>query len=131
MPLTHNAPQTQVLHLNMLNGSVSATVTKNFIDYAGLYQVCVAYNISTLAATSTVQVQPYADPDHSAVGTAIDFAPNGGSADGTVTIAAATSAQVEYSGSVFIPYGAKVTFATTVGTGTGSGTIDVFFRLEG
>lgn len=130
MSKLHNFPRTEVGHVSVLDGAFAGTVTKTFNCLAGLYQVAIAYSCASVSSASAVQIKPFADEDQAATGTAIDIAAAGGTADGTVTIATGTNAEVEWTQTdVFLPFGAQIVFSTTSATGTGS--IDVFFRTEG
>lgn len=129
MSKLHNFPHPEVGHLNILDGAFAGTVTKTFSCLAGEYMLCVAMATDSVSAASTVQVFPYANEAQSAVGGAIDFKADGGTADGTIAVAANTVASVEYSSEIFLPFGAQIVFATT--SATGSGSIDFFARTRG
>lgn len=131
MSKLHNLPQTEVIHRNVLDGTFSGTVTLNVTNlYAGNYDFSIAFSTAAVSKASTVQIFPFANSDHDAIGTAIDFSEHGGTANSTVAIGTGTNADVEHTDTHhFCPFGVRVVFSTT--SATGSGTIDFFARLDG
>ncbi len=130
-PFSANIPLTAVQRLTVISGAAaSGTVTKDYSDYSGLYQVCVAVNGATVAAAGSVIVQPYVDDAQSVLGDSLRFEVVGATTSSlTLTVATGTNAHVyQTNDSVFLPFGARVTYAGTGATGTLA--VNAFFRLE-
>lgn len=130
-PFSSNIPHTAVQRLTVVSGAAaSGTVTKDYVDYSGVYRVCVAVNGVTIAAAGSVIVQPYVNDEQTALGDSLRFEVVGATTSAlTLTVATGTNAHVfQTDDRVFLPFGARVTYAGTGATGTLN--VNAFFRLE-